>query len=241
MRDVEELESLLTFLLAEPNSRQLCQQLALVSFADVDAWAIAVLIQNHVGQYTISNQFGFDYEAQKRLLEFPHLLNDSINSHLAQDHYISNIEHDESAGSFSIPDFAVEFGPVIVAPLRIPSQTFGCVAVFLLGSAQIEKLIIRLRHLRDAIALHMLKEFESLTPRDNFEDKPSSLTQRQADILHGISLGETNGSIARKMGFSESTIRHETIRIFRLLGVHDRKSALIEAQQRGMLSGKNSL
>ena len=235
MRDTEELESLLTFLLAEPDCRQLCQQLALVSFADVDAWAVAVFIQNRAGQYMLSGQFGFDSDALQRLNELPRLLNDSIGSHLAQDHYISNIEHDQSAGSIGLRDFAVEFGPLVVAPLRIPSQSFGCVAIFLLGNVQIENTITRLRPLRDAIALHALKDFESLISLDLFANTPSGLSERQVDILHRISQGETNASIARRIGFSESTVRHETIRIFRLFGVHDRKSALVEAEKRGLL------
>ena len=235
MRDTEELESLLTFLLAEPDCRQLCQQLALVSFADVDVWAVAVFIQNLGGQYILSGQFGFDSVAQERLLDLPIAITDTFRSHLAQDHYISNIQNDDSLGFIGLPDFAVDFGPLVIAPLRIPSQTFGCVVIFTLGVAQIENTMNRLRTLRDAVAIHALKDFESLKSADLYANTPSGLTERQMDILHRISLGETNASIARRIGFSESTVRHETIRIFRLLGVHDRKSALLEAEQRGLL------
>lgn len=240
MSDTGELESLVTFLLAEPNCRQLCQQLALVSFADVDAWAVAVFIQNGRGQYTLSGQFGFDCEAQERLLEFPIAMTDTFGSHLAQDHYISNIEHNESLGLIGLRDFAVEFGPLILAPLRIPSQTFGYVVIFTLGNTQIENTMNRLRTLRDAVAIHALRDFESLKSVDLFANTSSGLTERQTEILRRIELGETNATIARRIGFSESTIRHETIRIFRLFGVHDRKSALVEAEQRGLLSGEFS-
>ena len=213
----------------------------MVSFADVDAWAIAVFLQNRGGQYILSGQFGFDWEAQERLLDFPLSINDSISSHLAQDHYVSNIEGNESLGFFGLRNFAIEFGPLVIAPLRIPSQTFGCVVVFTLGSSQTGDTVNRLRTLRDAVAIHSLKDFEFLASEDSFANTSSGLTERQADILHRISLGETNASIARRIGFSESTVRHETIRIFRLFGVHDRKSALVEAEQRGLLSVENSI
>ena len=51
------------------------------------------------------------------------------------------------------------------------------------------------------------------------------LSERQIQILRGMTNGKTNHELAVDLGFSVSTIRHETMAIFRALGVSDRKEA----------------
>ena len=55
------------------------------------------------------------------------------------------------------------------------------------------------------------------------------LTQRQLLILAGMIEGKTNHELATEMGFSVSTVRHETMRIYQALGVSDRKEAAKKA------------
>jgi DNA-binding CsgD family transcriptional regulator len=62
------------------------------------------------------------------------------------------------------------------------------------------------------------------------EDTPK-MSQRQIQILQGMVEGKTNHELATDLGFSVSTIRHETMAIFRALGVSDRKEAAKAAQQ----------
>jgi DNA-binding CsgD family transcriptional regulator len=57
------------------------------------------------------------------------------------------------------------------------------------------------------------------------------ISPRQIQILQGMVEGKTNHTLATDLGFSVSTIRHETMAIFRALGVSDRKEAAIAAQQ----------
>ena len=68
--------------------------------------------------------------------------------------------------------------------------------------------------------------------RNSPEDRSVSkavLTQRQLLILAGMIEGKTNHELAEDLGFSVSTIRHETMRIYSLLQVSDRKEAAREA------------
>jgi DNA-binding CsgD family transcriptional regulator len=51
------------------------------------------------------------------------------------------------------------------------------------------------------------------------------LTERQRKILAGMVDAKTNHQLAQDLGFSVSTIRHETIAIYALLDVVDRKEA----------------
>jgi len=58
-----------------------------------------------------------------------------------------------------------------------------------------------------------------------------TMSDRQIQILQGMVDGKTNHELATDLGFSVSTIRHETMAIFRALGVSDRKEAAKAAQQ----------
>jgi len=57
-------------------------------------------------------------------------------------------------------------------------------------------------------------------------------TPRQLSILGGMVEGKTNHELASELGFSVSTIRHETMRIYQTLGVSDRREAAREALDR---------
>lgn len=51
------------------------------------------------------------------------------------------------------------------------------------------------------------------------------LTERQRMVLAGIVMKKTNNAIASELGYSVSTIRHETMKIFEILGVSNRVEA----------------
>ena len=64
---------------------------------------------------------------------------------------------------------------------------------------------------------------------DARESGTGQLSQRQILILRGMVEGKTNHELATEMGFSVSTIRHETMRIYQALSVSDRKEAAKKA------------
>jgi len=64
---------------------------------------------------------------------------------------------------------------------------------------------------------------------DDRDAGAAQLTKRQILILRGLVEGKTNHELATEMGFSVSTIRHETMRIFQALSVSDRKEAAKKA------------
>ena len=69
------------------------------------------------------------------------------------------------------------------------------------------------------------KPTKEATP-SNQPEQLLTLTKRQWAILEEIRKGSTNLAIARKFGFSESTIRHETMRIYEKLNVRGRVDLL---------------
>lgn len=56
------------------------------------------------------------------------------------------------------------------------------------------------------------------------------LTERQKKILDGMARGETNRAIGHELGYSESTIRQESMAIYRTLGVSSREDAVRAAR-----------
>ena len=68
-------------------------------------------------------------------------------------------------------------------------------------------------------------------PADN--NSQFRLTQRQRQVLRGMVEGKTNHDLATQLGYSVSTIRHETMRIYQALAVSDRREAAQRALEYG--------
>lgn len=67
-------------------------------------------------------------------------------------------------------------------------------------------------------------------------DAPEPLTSRQVRVLELMALNLTNADIARELMMSESTIRQESVRIYKALGVSDRNSAVKRGMEFGFLA-----
>ena len=61
------------------------------------------------------------------------------------------------------------------------------------------------------------------------------LTQRQLAVLGLMAEGMSNRQISLRVGYSESTVRHETMAIYRALGVGDRRTAALLALELGLV------
>jgi len=64
---------------------------------------------------------------------------------------------------------------------------------------------------------------------DSRDAGSTQLSARQLSILRGMVEGKTNHELATELGFSVSTVRHETMRIYQALAVSDRKEAAKKA------------
>lgn len=73
--------------------------------------------------------------------------------------------------------------------------------------------------------------FTSATDSSVVRNAVPSLTNRQHQILDYIRDGLTNDQIARNLSFSQSTIKQETIKIFKALGVSNREEAAAVAAE----------
>jgi DNA-binding CsgD family transcriptional regulator len=62
------------------------------------------------------------------------------------------------------------------------------------------------------------------------------LTGRQRRVLHLMAQGMTNSQIARVIAFSESTVRQDTIAIYRILSVKGRAEAIARGRMQGLIT-----
>jgi DNA-binding CsgD family transcriptional regulator len=122
-----------------------------------------------------------------------------------------------------------------VTPFSIGTSLYGFFLVEWPENKQISKEAMEAVTLYSALSsLYFTHSKFFALHHDNFdhgaEDAPK-MSQRQIQILQGMVEGKTNHELATDLGFSVSTIRHETMAIFRALGVSDRKEAAKTAQQ----------
>jgi DNA-binding NarL/FixJ family response regulator len=64
----------------------------------------------------------------------------------------------------------------------------------------------------------------------------TALTERELQVMLGMSQGKSNGQIARELFLSEDTIQTHARRLFRKLGVKDRAEAVAHGFRQGLVS-----
>jgi DNA-binding CsgD family transcriptional regulator len=70
----------------------------------------------------------------------------------------------------------------------------------------------------------------------NGHHTPQQLSTRQIQIVQLIGASLTNGQIGKELSLSESTIRQETIKIYKSMGVSGRDEAVAAAKKLGLVS-----
>lgn len=88
----------------------------------------------------------------------------------------------------------------------------------------------------DGKGLSLRSKPRPVTANSDVDSLPvQELTTRQVRILHFIADGLTNAEISKHVLLSESTVRQETIRIFRILKCHTRSEAIVKARASGII------
>lgn len=82
------------------------------------------------------------------------------------------------------------------------------------------------------ISLHISKQENRNTL---LEERGAYLTKRQISILEMMSQQMTNLQIARELGYSESTVRHESMRIYEILQANGRREAVVLSRKLGLI------
>ena len=76
---------------------------------------------------------------------------------------------------------------------------------------------------------------QALISADDSEQIRKQLSDRQVKVLHAVSGGKTNNEIAKELGYSVSTIRHDVMHLFRVLRISARHEAGNKAVELGIM------
>jgi DNA-binding NarL/FixJ family response regulator len=92
-----------------------------------------------------------------------------------------------------------------------------------------------LRRVAEESAPHKESAPEPVEGRRERPEIPTSLAPRELEVLRHLSVGRTNGQIAKELHLSLSTVKRYLERIISKLGVSDRTQAAVKAVEMGLL------
>lgn len=129
-------------------------------------------------------------------------------------------------------------------PLGSPVDPVGAVIVLLRTPVDEARVRSCLEDVVDVLALYvagMRRGHSEPDPPPGLDgagpgNSAADLTPRQREILQWMAAGLTIRQIANRIGFSDSTVRSESLAIYRALGVHDRHNAVAAARALDLLS-----
>ena len=109
---------------------------------------------------------------------------------------------------------------------------------YLLKDVSHEELCAAVAHALDGIDLVEPSLRRALVSREPQRTGPpqATLTERELQVLTGMSQGKSNSAIGRELYLSEDTVKTHARRLFRKLGVNDRAQAVALGFRRGLVS-----
>ena len=110
---------------------------------------------------------------------------------------------------------------------------------YLLKDVSHEELCAAVAHALDGMDLvepSLRRALVSREPAQRMGPPQAQLTERELQVLTGMSQGKSNGAIGRELYLSEDTIKTHARRLFRKLGVNDRAQAVALGFRRGLVT-----
>lgn len=154
---------------------------------------------------------------------------------------------DENPVAKSVRDKQFEFSaasestrPILVVPLVKEGSPVGAVTLILDGSVVKNPIDEDVLPVLQKLSTYWLGTLIGTQSQSN-KTRPASgsdgqnLTSRQLKILDYMAQGLVNAEIALQLLVSESTVRQETVRIYRELGVGNRSEASSKARALGLI------
>lgn len=131
-------------------------------------------------------------------------------------------------------------GAHLALPLARSSIPIGVLFLVMGAESTRSPIGTELAHLLSKIGAFFIEVRPLLSPQQQTSGNRSvlrdfQLSTRQVRIVQLIAQGLTNGKIGRDLALSESTIRQETIKIYKALGATGRDDAVILARKLGIV------
>jgi DNA-binding CsgD family transcriptional regulator len=219
----------------------LSQYLVLKTLAPLGANQIFLSQLHPDGMVRPIDAFGFSEEQMDGWREFP--LNEKLP-------VTDAIRNDQLVWLADRNDWENDYPELAQYPGDLASNTFIAISIDIYGApagalgimsrAQVQpcpELISFVSAIGGMVGLYLSRisegRFAQVT-RGTIGANGEYLTPRQMKILDLMAQSYTNPLIAKELGFSESTVRQETMRIYQILQVSGRKEAIKEAHRRNI-------
>jgi DNA-binding NarL/FixJ family response regulator len=110
---------------------------------------------------------------------------------------------------------------------------------YLLKDVSREELCAAVAHAlagQDLVAPSLRRAMTERIAAARHTDPSTNLTERELQVLRGMSQGRSNAEIGRSLYLSEDTVKTHARRLFRKLGVNDRAQAVALGFRRGLVT-----
>ena len=242
----EVLLEAIEFLGGTPNPHSLCRHLTLNVAAETRPVGALIAVLEPDGTLRIAGSFGMD-DAKLAGRASQTIADDSpLAETIRSGHPTFHPIAGDIRGNF--PDFAVADADIMATaiwPITSHGERFGAIQLFFDDHLSDSPLTANFEAVVALLALYIRLQLASAVSQTRWSmadrrqsgasastagdrRRPSGfadLTARQTVVLDHICAGRTNAQIAHVVGFSESTVRQETMAIYRTLGVDGRGQA----------------
>lgn len=230
---MENVGELIAYIQREdPSLEEMCQFAVIRTFGFLDAIAMFEAVLEPDGTIRPVGQFGFSAEVMKSWTSSN--INEDIPT--ADALKTNNIVWiaDKKAWETEYPhlaEYEMDYttNTFVAWPVTVRGAHMSVLGLCLRGvEAPTPGLISFFETVGGIFALQQSKNSRVTTTsvEDELVAKLNLFTRRQRDVIRLVADGLTNTQIAGELGFSESTIRQETMRIYELLGATGRADAV---------------
>lgn len=249
----EPLVIFLQYLLNLPSRSEIIQHLVLNTFSEFEAWGACIVLNQEYGVLETAAQYGLGPGYKSSLdgvrstvalqVEMEHKLaigstsdyisplgNSIVGSLFTPHNFLGFIQVflPESANNEKVHDYM----RAVCLPMSIVEE----LQKQAISMAQVRNFHPYANGFHQNLNLGIANHNESAVNYSEVDAQGSaSLSSRQLRVLELMSLGKTNIAIAEIIGYSESTVRQETMAIYGILGVHDRNTACKIAYELGLI------
>lgn len=243
----DRMVTLLSYLASKPTLDEVAQFLVLDSFREHKPRTSLISVFDSSGNVSAAGSFGYAPDVVRALKRMS-LWDRSPAVDAIRDGEPLHL-NDRSSLVAEYPWLENHEGllnPTIAWPLTLGTQRLGSLQMQFAESVKYDDVAPTFSSIAPILGLYLslrasaptVSEGETLAspPRSGNGQVETELTARQLRIVHLLAEGLTNPQIAARIGFSDSTVRQETMAIYRFLGADGRRDAVHIAGLRGLLN-----